>query len=175
VVAPQEISQSLLNVAIADVRRAHTVTPGARQWLQDAADQPVEPIAVDVWVLDRQLANIVLVKHRWRRWIPPGGKVEPDETPREAAGREMLEETGLSADLLDRPALATRRAYHPTWPTTLGLSYVTFADRSDRLVPEPGQPASWVALSRQWDSYFPDDHARINAYVALARLRHDVS
>jgi 8-oxo-dGTP diphosphatase len=174
VVASQEISRFLLNVAIADVRRARTVTPGAWQWLHDATTQPMEPIAVDVWVLDRQLANIVLVQHRWRRWIPPGGAVEPDETLREAAGREVLEETGLSVDLLDRPAFATRRAYHPTWPSTLGLSFVAFADRSDRLVPEPGQPAGWVALARQWDSYFPDDHARINAYVAQARRRHDV-
>ncbi|WP_344651515.1 NUDIX domain-containing protein [Cryptosporangium japonicum] len=33
-------------------------------------------------------------------WIPPGGHVEPDETPAEAALREVAEETGLTATLL---------------------------------------------------------------------------
>ncbi|MFJ8133324.1 NUDIX domain-containing protein [Streptomyces hydrogenans] len=37
------------------------------------------------------------------------GRVEPGETPREAAGRELLEETGLRADLLREPALAAVR------------------------------------------------------------------
>ena len=33
-------------------------------------------------------------------WIPPGGHVEPDETPAEAALREVAEEAGLAATLL---------------------------------------------------------------------------
>ena len=32
-------------------------------------------------------------------WSLPGGKIEPDETAREAAVRELQEETGISADL----------------------------------------------------------------------------
>jgi 8-oxo-dGTP pyrophosphatase MutT (NUDIX family) len=36
-------------------------------------------------------------------WIPPGGHVEPDETPAEGALREVTEETGLSAALLPPP------------------------------------------------------------------------
>jgi 8-oxo-dGTP pyrophosphatase MutT (NUDIX family) len=34
-------------------------------------------------------------------WLPPGGHLERDERPREAARREVREETGLAADLLE--------------------------------------------------------------------------
>jgi 8-oxo-dGTP pyrophosphatase MutT (NUDIX family) len=34
-------------------------------------------------------------------WLPPGGHVDRDELPREAARREAREETGLDVDLLE--------------------------------------------------------------------------
>jgi 8-oxo-dGTP diphosphatase len=33
-------------------------------------------------------------------WQAPGGKIEPDETPYECAVRELLEETGLTAQVI---------------------------------------------------------------------------
>ncbi|MGH3820933.1 MAG: NUDIX domain-containing protein, partial [Pseudonocardiaceae bacterium] len=39
------------------------------------------------------------------RWMLPGGHVEPDENPAEAALREVTEETGLTARLLPGPGL----------------------------------------------------------------------
>jgi 8-oxo-dGTP pyrophosphatase MutT (NUDIX family) len=41
------------------------------------------------------LSRVLLVFDWWRGWVSPGGKFEPGETSREAAGRELLEETGL--------------------------------------------------------------------------------
>ncbi len=37
------------------------------------------------------------------RWLPPGGHIEPNELPDEAAIREVLEETGVEASLVDAP------------------------------------------------------------------------
>lgn len=46
--------------------------------------------------------HIVLVHHpRYGRWMLPGGHVEPEENPAEAALREVAEETGYAARLLD--------------------------------------------------------------------------
>lgn len=39
--------------------------------------------------------KIILTKHKNRGWEIPGGKVEPGESPLEAAHRELLEETGV--------------------------------------------------------------------------------
>jgi hypothetical protein len=50
---------------------------------------PMEPIAVEVWAFDESFRHVLLVRHRWRGWVPPGGKVEAGETPREAARREF--------------------------------------------------------------------------------------
>ncbi|WP_435589399.1 NUDIX domain-containing protein [Micromonospora chalcea] len=51
--------------------------------------------------------------YRAPRCVPPGRKVEPGETPREAARLELLEETGLEAEMLARPAAVCVRSYHP--------------------------------------------------------------
>lgn len=39
--------------------------------------------------------TLLLWHKRFRRWMPPGGHVEPNELPHEAAIRECYEETGL--------------------------------------------------------------------------------
>lgn len=44
----------------------------------------------------------VLVYNPFREsWEPPGGAIEPDQTPGEAARTEALEETGLTVELTD--------------------------------------------------------------------------
>jgi 8-oxo-dGTP pyrophosphatase MutT (NUDIX family) len=37
------------------------------------------------------------------RWLPPGGHIEPNELPDEAAVREVMEETGVEAVLASSP------------------------------------------------------------------------
>jgi 8-oxo-dGTP diphosphatase len=116
-------------------------------------------------VFDVDLTEVLLVRHRRRGWVPPGGKVEPGETPHEAARRELLEETGLEAELLSRPAAVSVRSYHPDWPATLGLSYVAIVDRAAALVAGAGQPVAWMSLDHQWESCFSDDPSRIRRHA----------
>ncbi len=46
----------------------------------------------------------LLLKHKkLGMWLPPGGHVEPDETPDEGVRREVREETGLEIDFVVPP------------------------------------------------------------------------
>ena len=97
----------------------------ALAWLEIAAKGPMEPVAAEVWAFDESFTRVLLVRHRWRGRVPPGGRVEAGETPREAARREFGEETGLDGHLLETPAAVTVRTYREDWTPTLGLSYAT--------------------------------------------------
>ncbi|MFK3795206.1 NUDIX hydrolase [Pseudomonas sp. NPDC088444] len=47
-------------------------------------------------VIYRQEGQILFVRKRRSKWNLPGGRIERDETPLQAALREMSEETGIS-------------------------------------------------------------------------------
>lgn len=53
------------------------------------------------FVIDPQNKKILLVKHHlFDKWVQPGGHIESDETPEDAAIREVYEETGIKISLL---------------------------------------------------------------------------
>ena len=53
------------------------------------------------FIIDPNTKRILLVKHKKnRRWTQPGGHIEGNETPEEAALREAYEETGMHIRLL---------------------------------------------------------------------------
>ena len=53
------------------------------------------------FIIDPVTKKLLLIKHKKnRRWTQPGGHIEGNETPEEAALREVYEETGLRIKLL---------------------------------------------------------------------------
>ena len=60
---------------------------------------PIRDFTVAVFVVWKRS---VLLQHHQKlgRWLPPGGHIEPNELPDEAAIREVHEETGIIATLI---------------------------------------------------------------------------
>lgn len=52
------------------------------------------------FVVDSRKRALLLWHKRLSRWMPPGGHVDEDETPEEAAKRECKEETGLDVEII---------------------------------------------------------------------------
>ncbi len=56
---------------------------------------------VTVYVFDKEGTQTLFLNHRkLGKWLPPGGKVDPNELPDEAAVRECFEETGVNITLI---------------------------------------------------------------------------
>lgn len=81
-----------------------------------------------VLVFDQNL-NVLLVRLRSRRtWEHPGGRLRRRETLRQAAVRELREETGLAVPREKLELLGT--------DTSLGVPFTTFVYRVDAVQPE---------------------------------------
>ncbi|MFD0305778.1 NUDIX hydrolase [Streptomyces sp. NPDC127119] len=123
-------------------------------------------------LLPRRSRPIRPLRHRWRGWVPPGGRVDAGETPREAARRELFEETGVQAEPQAVPAAAEVRSYRPDWPATVGISYVAVVDRRTPLSAEGDQPAGRHRLDEPWQGWFADDRPRMQqCALRLSALR----
>ena len=111
--------------------------------------------------------KVVLMKHpRLGLWLPPGGHVEPGETPDQTALREVLEETGLSVQLIgekgprDGVTPLTRPLGIQLEPIGPGHEHIDLI----YLARVKGEPRLLAERSTQGlDWYSPDEAARIGA------------
>ncbi|MGD9713334.1 MAG: NUDIX hydrolase [Thermomicrobiales bacterium] len=76
------------------------------------SDEPSRDFTVAVFVVSE--ARVLLHFHtKLDRWLPPGGHVEPNELPDNAARREVFEETGISIEIVGDQLNATAIAGQP--------------------------------------------------------------
>ena len=64
-------------------------------------DNMARHFCASAFVINPHNKKILLVKHHlFDKWVQPGGHIEDDETPEEAATREVFEETGIRTKLI---------------------------------------------------------------------------
>ncbi len=119
----------------------------------------------------------------WHRklqlWLPPGGHVEPDEDPVQAVVREVLEETGITADVIPHADLVGFSNI-PQLPVPLAIIVADVADGPhqhidmsyalrpragiERIAPEADHGFIWVSR----------DQLRANEHLALSSCGVDL-
>lgn len=86
------------------------------------------------FVQDAQERVLLLWHKRLGRWMPPGGHVDPNETPEETARRECKEETGLDVEIIgdaqpDLFAGAAHEGFMLKRPFAMLLEYIPAYDK----------------------------------------------
>ena len=126
------------------------------------------PCPLALVVLDAE-GGTLLGLNRWRGvWELPGGLLEEGETPRQAAARELLEETGvdLPEDQLRWAGLAEFALVDPTRIELAGVYVATSERRPTVQSSEELTEVGWFSLGHP-----PAPHSPLDLEIAEIALR----
>ncbi|MEY2473251.1 MAG: hypothetical protein QOK28_2580 [Actinomycetota bacterium] len=118
--------------------------------LERPFDEHADPVHITGSAVIVGPRGVILHKHRKLGiWVQPGGHVDADESPAEAAVREASEETGLPVELGDETIIHVDVHPGPNGHTHLDLRYLcTAPDRDPTPPPEESQEVFWL----DWDA-----------------------
>jgi len=87
-------------------------------------------------------------------WVPPGGKIEAGESPRQCAIRELWEETGLEAPRLEFRGLIHEASPDPNWEWQI---FVYLAREPDGVLVTENHPddVAWFPIDTLADGPIP--------------------
>lgn len=135
--------------------------------------------AFSIAVYPRHGDRLLLIHHRrLEKWLPPGGELEPGETPLEAAARELFEETGLrgvfprTSEVDGTPLGLIGYEEHVAGSKGLHLNFVFVCDvpTTDVVANDEFSAHQWVTLEDgPWSAAPPN--VRQLAVLALAAPR----
>jgi len=105
--------------------------------------------------------RIALIQNSWADgWFVPGGAVEPNETPEEAAQREVHEEIGLNATV-EEPLVVLEQTYmsEKDGSDRFSALFVVYSASADGEIPPVSQLGKTddEIEAAQWFETIPDD------------------
>lgn len=87
-------------------------------------------------------------------WAPPGGKMEPGESPLECARRELSEETGLVADVLQLRGIVREVATTPDWEWLIYV-YLVREAKGDVKLEAASREMTWLPIESVAEQHIP--------------------